>query len=349
MNVAVGMSGGVDSAVAALLLRNAGHHVTGVTMRLWRPGKYKGGADGSCFGPGEEQNIASASAIAQSLSIPYRVFDLSSDYEREVIAYFRSTSLAGKTPNPCVRCNELVKFGILPAAAKRAGLAFDFFATGHYARIDRSGPRLALLRAADLSKDQSYFLYRLSQTTLASTLFPLGDLKKSEVRQIALDHSLVVAGRPDSQDFCTGGTDDLIGSPDRPGDIVDSSGRRLGSHRGYWHYTIGQRKGLGIGGAGAPYYVIELNACRNQVIVGRADEAVRTSFTVADMNWVSIPPSQSPIPCRVKIRSASNPVPATLAGNSCSVPQGVSGVAPGQSAVFYSASSDAVLAGGVIQ
>lgn len=354
MKVAVGLSGGVDSAVAALLLREAGHEVTGVTMRLWKPGRYKGGAEGSCFGPGEEKGIAAAAALAEAIGVPYRVFDLNGVYEREVVDYFRATYLAGRTPNPCVRCNVVVKFGLLPRIAAAEGVVFDRFATGHYARIERRGGRYALLRGVDLAKDQSYFLHRLSQDQLARVLFPLGDMTKTAVRALAAARGLVVADRPDSQDFCTGGTDDLIGEPDRPGDIVDLSGRVLGRHRGFWRYTVGQRKGLGIGGAGEPYYVVEIEASRNRVVVGRADDAVATSLEVRDMNYVSLDPpgpdsAARDIPCRVKVRSAGRLVAATLRGNVCTFPGGIAGVAPGQSAVFYAAEGDEVLCGGEIE
>ena len=350
MRVAVGLSGGVDSAVAALRLKAAGHDVFGVTMRLWKPGRYRGGEDGSCFGPGEVQNIAAAEALAATLGIPYHVIDLTSAYEREVIDYFRDTYLDGRTPNPCVRCNERVKFGLLPHLVESAGLAFDRFATGHYARIVARDGRLALMRGCDRAKDQSYFLYRLSQEQLARTLFPLGELTKDDVRAEARAQGLVVAERPDSQDFCTGGTDDILGTPDRAGDIVDLTGRVLGRHRGFWHYTIGQRKGLGIGGAGDPYYVLELNACRNQVIVGRAHEVVRTSLRVKDMVYGARAPESAgePIACRVKVRSAGRLVAATLCGDTCTFPDGIAGVAPGQSAVFYSEDGETVLCGGEI-
>jgi len=350
MRVAVGLSGGVDSAMAARFLLEAGHDVTGITMRLWKPGRWKGGAAGSCFGPGEEENIAAAAALAESLGIPYRVFDCADAYADEVIAYFRDTYLDGRTPNPCVRCNARVKFGLLPRLAAAGGVAFDRFATGHYARIAPGGDgRWHLLRGRDVRKDQSYFLCRLDQAQLARTLFPLGELTKEEVRAAARAAGLPVADRADSQDFCVGGTDELIGQPDRPGDIVDLSGRILGRHRGYWHYTPGQRKGLGIGGAGEPYYVLEVNACANRVTVGRADETVRTAFRVADVNWVSQAPTAEPFPCRVKVRSAGRLLEATFDGAVCRVPGGVQGVAPGQSAVCYAPEGDELLCGGTIE
>lgn len=350
LRYAVGLSGGVDSSVAALLLKEQGHAVVGVTMKLWREGVYKGGTRDACFGAHEVEDIATARALAARLGIDYRVFDCFDVYNREVIAYFRETYLAGRTPNPCVRCNALLKFGLLPRLAQAAGLAFDRFATGHYARIVRVGDRLAVARAKDASKDQSYFLYRLTQEQLAKSAFPLGDYTKAEIRQLAAARGLAVADRPDSQDFYSGDKNELIGAPDRPGDIVDLSGKVLGHHNGFWHYTVGQRKGLGIGG-GTPFYVVDVNACRNQVIVGRADDAIRTSLEVTDMVYGALAPdADGPVPCRVKVRSAGEPKgPAVLCGSRCEFPNGLAGVAPGQSAVFYAADSDVILAGGVIR
>lgn len=354
MRVAVGMSGGVDSSVAALLLKEAGHDVVGITMKLWRPGVYRGGDRDACFGAHEDEDIARAEELAGRIGIEYRVYDCFDFYNREVVAYFRDTYLSGRTPNPCVRCNALLKFGLLPKLAEESGCQFDRFATGHYARVRRmQNGRHAVVRAKDESKDQSYFLYRLSQEQLARQMFPLGELSKGEVREIARRHGLAVADRPDSQDFYSGDADELIGEPDRPGDIVDLSGRTLGRHNGFWRYTIGQRKGLGIGGAGEPYYVVELDACRNRVVVGRADDVVKTSLEVEDMAYMAMPPPSengaAPVPCRVKVRSAARLRSATLFGARCEFPDGISGIAPGQSAVFYSADSDEVLCGGVIR
>ncbi len=349
MKVAAGLSGGVDSSVAALLLKEAGHEVTGVTMKLWKEGRYKGGDRDACFGAGEEKDIEAAAALAAAIGIEYRVFDCSDAYDKAIVSYFRETYLAGKTPNPCVRCNALMKFGLLPRLAAESGLDFDAFATGHYARVERgANGRMKLLRAADRSKDQSYFLYRLSQEQLARQIFPLGGMTKAEVREIARAHGLAAADRPDSQDFYSGDIAELVGAPAKRGDIVDASGRKLGEHDGFWRFTPGQRKGLGIGG-GIPYYVIDIDACRNRVIVGRAEDAVKTSLRVEDVNWVSIEPAAGEIPVRVKVRSAGEPKgPAVLRGCECSFPEGISGVAPGQSAVFYAADSDELLCGGII-
>ncbi len=349
MKIAVGLSGGVDSSVAALLLKEAGHEVTGVTMKLWREGRYRGGERDACYGPNEAEDIDRASDLAHSLGIAYRVFDCSEEYERAIVGYFRETSLKGLTPNPCVMCNAAMKFGLLPQMARKDGLAFDRFSTGHYARIVRTdGGRLAVCRAVDAKKDQSYFLYRLSQEQLAETMFPLGDLTKAEVRKIASEHGLVTADRMDSQDFYSGDKDELIGAVDREGDIVDPAGNVLGRHNGFWHFTVGQRKGIGVFGP-EPHYVIRLDACHNRVVVGNRSEAFTREFPVADLKWMGLAESPDPIVCKVKIRSTGEPVgPVTLRRGICTDDgEGLFGVAPGQSAVFYD-DGGRIVCGGII-
>ena len=329
------------------MLKEAGHDVVGVTMKLWREGRYKGGARDACFGAGEELDIAQATALAERLGIDYLAIDCADAYEREVIAYYRETSLSGRTPNPCVFCNARMKFGLLPKLAREGGLDFDAFATGHYARILRRDGRFAVQRAVDEGKDQSYFLYRLSQEQLAHTMFPLGGFTKREVRAYAREHGLVMADKPDSQDFYSGDRNELIGIEDREGDVVDESGRVIGRHKGYWHYTIGQRKGLGIASPN-PLYVVRIDSCANRVVLGERESLVSHDFRVEDVNWMGVAETDAAIPCRVKIRSTGEPRgPVTFQSGICTAPDGIMGVTPGQSAVFYGADGE-ILCGGVI-
>ncbi len=317
MKVAVGISGGVDSAVAALLLKEQGYDVVGVTMTLGR-------AD-------EAKSLAEAKAAAERLGIPLEVFDFSREWDSQVLQYLRNVYLGGATPNPCVRCNETVKFGLLPHAAFEMGC--ERFATGHYARIgirDR-GSGIRLMRGVDRGKDQSYFLYRVKPEILARTIFPLGELTKDEVRAKARAFGLEVAEKGDSQDFCGGDPMKIVNEPDREGEVVTVGGKVIGKHRGYWNYTVGMRKGLGIGG-GTPYYVVALDAAQNRVIVGFKDDAVRYDLELTD----TVGTIDKTLP--VKVRSAGEPK---------LLKDGISGVAPGQSAVFYD--GDIVVGGGIIR
>ena len=343
MRIAVGLSGGVDSSVAAALLREQGHDVVGVTMKLWKPGRYAGGPRDACFGPGEDDDIARAEELCRQLAIRYLVFDCSYEYEKVVLDYFRNEYLAGRTPNPCVRCNAFMKFGVLPNLARKSGLEFDLFATGHYARIREKNGVFHLLKGVDENKDQSYFLYRLSQTQLARLIFPLGGLRKAEVRAIAGKFKLATENRPDSQDFYSGDHTELLQTPDRPGNIVNTAGKVLGTHRGFGHYTIGQRKGLGIAAA-HPLYVLELNACRNEVVVGSADDTTARELTLTDCHWIAGIPTGG---AQVKIRSASVPQNCRIDGGKIVIPDGVQAAARGQSAVLYR--DGEVLGGGIIE
>ena len=330
MKVAVGISGGVDSAVAALLLREQGHELVGVTMTLGR-------AD-------EEMSVAEARSVAERLEIPLKVFDFSREWNSSVLDYIRTTYLGGATPNPCVRCNETVKFGLLPRAAFELGC--ERFATGHYARLVSRLSSPVLLRGVDHAKDQSYFLYRVKPEILARTIFPLGGLTKYEVRAKARAFGFEAADRSDSQDFCGGDPMDIVAAEPREGNIVRTDGKVLGTHRGFWNYTVGKRKGLGIGG-GTPYYVVRLDAARNEVVVGFRDEAVRREFKVADRVGFSRSGEDAASPLMVKVRSAGEPKgPVSVEGDVVRCPEGIVGIAPGQSAVFYD--GDEVVGGGII-
>jgi tRNA-specific 2-thiouridylase len=347
------MSGGIDSSVAALLLKKEGHEIFGLAMRLWPGPSAPNAAKSACFGPDEIEDIEAARDVCARLGIPFHVFDCSKHYEDIVLRYFREEYLGGKTPNPCVRCNQLVKFDLLPEAARAAGLEFDRFATGHYARVelDPSSGRYLLKKGVDSRKDQSYFLYRLSQRQLATTLFPLGGLMKSEVRQIARREKLPVHAKKESQDFYGGDLNDILRQENREGDIVDRNGTLLGKHRGIWHYTIGQRKGLGIAHS-VPLYVLAIDAERNRLVVGTESETRRGSCVARDCTWILFEELVGKTDVQVKVRSGGRPVEATISpldGQRTRVDfcEPVSALTPGQSAVFYD--RDNVVGGGIIE
>lgn len=310
MKVAVGISGGVDSAVAALLLKEQGHEVVGVTMTLGRED--------------EAKSLAEARAAAARLGISFQVFDFARDWRANVLDYIKDAYLGGQTPNPCVRCNETVKFGLLPRAAFKLGC--ERFATGHYARLTNG----RLFRAVDKTKDQSYFLYRVQPEILKKTIFPLGEMTKNEVREKARAFGLEVAEKGDSQDFCGGDPLKFVGTGPRKGNVIDTKGKVLGQHCGFWHYTVGQRKGLGIGG-GTPYYVVALKPETNEVVVAFREEAMEHELRLTDC----VGTVDQTLP--VKVRSAGEPRLLS---------EGILGIAPGQSAVFYR--GEEVVGGGII-
>lgn len=349
--VLIGLSGGVDSSVAAWLLKQQGYDVTGVTMAIW-DGQYQATGKHACYGPEEMEEVGEARELARILDIPFYVFDCSKEYKELVLQYFRAEYLAGRTPNPCVKCNQLIKFGLLPMLAERDGLQYDYFATGHYAMagFDEKSGRFYLRKGKDPKKDQSYFIHRLSQEQLSRILLPLGEMTKEEVKRIAAGLNLPASGKEESQDFYSGDYKELLDVTDEPGDIVDIRGNILGRHTGIWNYTIGQRKGLGVAFS-EPLYVIELRKEENRVIVGTRAEASHTTFTVHDLNWVSLPGLDQPLECMVKIRSAQREVEALVEPDgegslkvTFHVPN--DGISPGQSAVFYE--DDVVLGGGII-
>lgn len=353
MRILVGMSGGIDSSVAALLLKDAGHEVVGVTMSIWREGNPFSGElrKNACFGPNEEEDIAEARRVSEMLGIEYHVLDCAAQYERIVLEDFRNEYLAGRTPNPCVWCNSLIKFGALPKIARESGIEFDKFATGHYARVQQSGGRYLLKQAADTKKDQTYFLYRLTQEQLANVIFPLGELSKDQAKRICIEQGFFTEEKDESQDFYSGDYSDLLQTGPRRGPIVDKDGTKLGEHDGYWNYTIGQRKGLGIA-AERPLYVIGMHAERNEVVVGHVEETFGDTLESERLNWIAIPSLEGPLEVQAKIRSTGTAKPAIIEPKddqfvSVRFAEPQKAVTPGQSVVFYQ--DDTVIGGGVIR
>jgi len=344
--VVVGLSGGVDSSTAAAVLHHQGYEVIGLTLWLMA-GK------GQCCSEG----LVDAAAICEQLGIPHHVADSRDRFRTDIVDYLVAGYGSGTTPLPCSRCNKTVKFGpMLHYAREKFGV--ERIATGHYARIrfDATAGRYQLLRAADRRKDQSYFLYDLSQEMLAGSLFPLGECDKDTTRQIARDYGLATADKPESQDLCLieahGSMQRFLDQHIAPqqGDIVDTRGNVLGQHEGIHHYTVGQRKGLGIA-APEPLYVVALDAPRNRVIVGDRAAASQSECRLRDLNWVAIAAPSVPIRAEVQPRYRTPPVPATL------IPEGDRvklvfdepqfGITPGQAAVFYD--SEVLLGGGLIE
>ena len=352
--IAVGLSGGVDSSVAAALLQEQGHEVIGIIMEIFdgSVGVEESGKH-ACYGPGEKEDVEAAAAVCHTLGIPFHVIDLKKEYKSHVLEYFRSEYLAGRTPNPCIVCNHKLKFGFFLEKAKKIGLDFKMFATGHYAQITKSGERFLLKKALDLSKDQTYFLYALSQKQISQTIFPLGTYTKQQVRQIAGSLGLETAIRPESQDFIAGGDYSPLFNREEieEGDIVDEKGNIVGKHRGIIHYTVGQRKGLGIA-SGRPLYVIRIDAPNNRIIVSDRKNLFLQGLIAKDLNLIAVKTLDRPHDVQVKIRINHNAADATLFPHERSKarllfkePQ--MALTPGQSAVFYS--GDAVLGGGVIE
>jgi len=346
-SIVVGLSGGVDSSVAAAVLHRQGFDVIGLTLWLMK-GK------GQCCSEG----MVDAARLCEELGVPYHVVDTRDLFQQHIVDYLVEGYGQGVTPLPCSQCNRAVKFGPMLNYARKE-LGCDRIATGHYARIsqDPTTGRYQLRRAIDDRKDQSYFLYDLPQAVLAAVEFPLGHQTKTETRRIAAEMGLHTAEKPDSQDLCLiehhGSMQTFLDKylAPKPGDIVDPRGQILGQHTGIHHYTVGQRKGLGIAAAN-PLYVVGLDAGRNQVIVAEREEAHRPACTVQRVNWVSVAAPTEPMPVAVQIRYRSGAVPATLSpldGNRVHLrfDQPQFGVTPGQAAVWYD--GDLVLGGGLIE
>jgi len=357
--VVVAMSGGVDSAVAAALLAREGLPVVGITLRIWsslRPADAEARFD-SCCSPAAAED---ARGVAAALGIPHYVLNYEAEFDREVIQYFTDAYLAGETPNPCVVCNSRLKFGSLLARARGWGAVR--VATGHYARVQRDAVtgRYQLRRAVDSRKDQSYFLYRLTQEQLAAALFPVGHLSKEDTRRIAAELGLAVAGKPDSQEICFAPGDyrtylrQRVGTAIVAGTIRDTSGAVRGRHQGVAFYTVGQRRGLGIGSP-EPLYVIDLDPATNEVIVGQDRDLWTREVDVEHVNLIASEALTAPRRVLAKIRYAQAPAPAVMiplhdgAARLCfEDPQRA--VAPGQAAVCYDVNDpDLVVGGGTIR
>lgn len=343
--VVVGMSGGVDSSVAAALLVEQGFDVIGITMRLWteaRPEDYTGRSQCCAI-----EDIGDARRVAQRLGIPHYTLNLERPFRQFVVDQFIDEYARGRTPNPCLNCNTFIKFDAFLDRARALGA--DWIATGHYARTevgDDGSPQL--LRGVDRDKDQSYFLYTLTRDALAMTRFPVGGLQKSEVRAVAERHQLAVADKPESADICfvPGGDYRAVVAAkvaDRPGLMLDTEGREVGRHQGVQHFTIGQRKGLGTGGGGERRFVTGVDAGANVVTVGSADDLLVDRIRLSDLRWLSEPTER----VEVQLRYRSKPLSASLNGDRLQLDTPARAVAPGQAAVFYD--GDRVLGGGTVE
>ena len=343
--IVVAMSGGVDSSVVAALAARTGAETIGVTLQLYDHGSAVKRAGACCAG----QDIRDARAVADKLGIAHYVFDHESRFRESVIDHFADEYMAGRTPIPCVRCNMGVKFTDLFRLARELGA--DCLATGHYVRRVEGPSGAELHRAADPARDQSYFLFATTQDQLDFLRFPLGGMPKPQVRAIAPEMGLIVALKPDSQDICFVPDGDYASvvrkiRPDAEigGDIVHLDGRILGQHKGLIHYTVGQRKGLEVGGQPVPLYVIRLDAATQRVIVGPRAALAVPAARIIDANWLCDIGNRSVM---AKVRSMSRPVPARLEGEWLRFDTPEYGVAPGQAAVLYD--GDRVLGGGWIE
>ena len=348
----VAMSGGVDSSVAAALVADemGPDNTAGIALRLYSVADDVRRSGRSCCAP---DDLYDARRAAAALGIRFYVHDARERFQSAVIDDFVSSYAAGRTPNPCVRCNDEVKFDWLLERTRMLGA--DLLATGHYARVERRDGRYCLLRARDAAKDQSYFLHGLTQPELARVRFPLGELTKPEVRAIARRRGLPNADKPESMEVCFVGDEPLPafleshGVPKARGEVVDVAGRVLGEHQGVHRFTVGQRRGLGVPHA-LPLYVSEIDAPRQRVVVGTLDQVGRASFEGAGARWVFAPPVPG-TRCSVQIRHRGRPLPAEIEPDGDRVAvrllEPAAGVAPGQSAVFYD--GDAMLGGARIR
>ena len=352
--VVVAMSGGVDSSTTAWLLKEKGYEVIGATMCIGTTDRGEGGPTRCCG----LSDIDDARRVAIQLEIPFYVFHLRDEFEKEVIQYFCREYVKGRTPNPCILCNERVKFGSF--LKKALELKATFIATGHYARLDfhEGDGRYFLKKGRDIRKDQSYVLFSLTQDQLRRSLFPLGEYRKEEIRKKAFQLGLSVHNKPESQEICFvhhssyhSFLSEKLKESIEPGPIIDQAGNVLGRHKGIAFFTIGQRRGLRLA-KGKPLYVIGIDREKNAVIVGEEDEVYRDSFIVDSINWISIKGMTSPITAQVKIRynhpgSEATLFPKDKNGIEVKFKSPQKAITPGQAAVFYD--DETVLGGGWIR
>ena len=352
MKALIAMSGGVDSSVAAYLAQREGYECIGCTMKLYTNEDAGLSERHTCC---SLDDVEDARSVAYRLGMPYYVFNFSEGFRERVMLPFAADYCRGRTPNPCIECNRCMKFEALLRRAEELGC--DKIVTGHYARVERAGERYILRKALDGTKDQSYVLYAMTQRQLSRTLFPLGGMRKSETRAVAEAQGFLNARKKDSQDICFAPDGDyaaaierMTGEAGRPGAFVSTDGRVLGEHRGIIHYTVGQRRGLGI-----PHpeslYVCRIDPDRNEVVLGAERELYRRETEIADVNWITGETPAAPVRCAVKIRYRAAEKSAVVypEGDRARVvfdePQRA--ITPGQAAVFYD--GDTVLGGGTIE
>jgi len=353
--VAVGMSGGVDSTVTALMLKKKGYQVIGLTMKIWDDNPLVKGNRSGCYGPGEAKDIEAAKKACQILGIPHHTIDLKDEYQKNVLKYFKDEYQKGKTPNPCVVCNAKIKFGFLIEKALKSGIKFDYFATGHYVRVsfDELNNLFLLKKGLDKNKDQSYFLHRLKQSQLKRVLFPLGNKKKEDIKKFARENGLEeFANKPESQNFVECDSYSALLPKGEPGHIVDHTGKILGEHNGIINYTLGQRKNLNIGGLPEPYYVLKIDTKRNAIVAGPKNMAYSETVSVKNINWIIPFEKIKTEKIKAKIRYGADLAEAIFVKKDKSKavlkftkPQFA--ITPGQAIVFYE--KDIVLGGGTIE